>query len=145
MHRGPRLVQLGFLLFLLGLLTGLAIPAFANPRMGLSSHLQAVMSGLFLVALGLAWPRLRLSTGLTATVFWLALWGAFAGWGTTLLSATLGAGATRLPIAAAGFTGSPGQETLIQFLLISVALADVVALVLVVWGLRGSGGEGATA
>ena len=55
---GRRLLQLGIILFLLGLLTGLAVPALANPRMGLASHLGGVMNGLVLVALGLMWPRL---------------------------------------------------------------------------------------
>jgi len=30
-------------LFLLGLLTGVAVPAVANPRMGLASHVEALM------------------------------------------------------------------------------------------------------
>ena len=37
---GDRLLRLGVLLFLLGLLTGFAIPALTNPRMGLTSHLE---------------------------------------------------------------------------------------------------------
>jgi hydroxylaminobenzene mutase len=32
----------GLILFLLGLITGLAIPAVKNPRMGLASHLQGM-------------------------------------------------------------------------------------------------------
>ena len=35
-----RLLFFGMLLFLFGLLVGLAIPALANPRMGLASHLD---------------------------------------------------------------------------------------------------------
>ena len=57
---GDRLLRLGVLLFLLGLLTGFAIPALANPRMGLTSHLEGLMNGMFL-SLGLLWPRLALS------------------------------------------------------------------------------------
>jgi hypothetical protein len=48
-----RLLQFGVLLFLLGLLSGFVTPALANPRMGLSSHLEGVMNGTFLVILGL--------------------------------------------------------------------------------------------
>jgi len=48
-----RLLQFGYGLFLLGLLTGLGIPLLANPRMGLSSHLEGVMNGIFLIGLGL--------------------------------------------------------------------------------------------
>lgn len=50
---GRRLLQAGILLFLLGLLTGFLVPFTANPRMGLSSHLEGVMNGMFLVGLGL--------------------------------------------------------------------------------------------
>ena len=39
------LLQLGILLFLIGLLTGFVIPKLANPRMGLASHLEGVLNG----------------------------------------------------------------------------------------------------
>ena len=42
-----RLVWHGMLLFLLGLLTGLAEPHFANLRMALAAHLEGVMNGIF--------------------------------------------------------------------------------------------------
>ena len=45
-----RLKFLGMLLFLLGLITGLALMSFTNPRMGLAAHLEGVMNGLFLIA-----------------------------------------------------------------------------------------------
>lgn len=47
------LLQLGIILFLIGLLTGVAIPKLANPRMGLASHLEGVLNGIFLVTVGL--------------------------------------------------------------------------------------------
>ncbi|MDX2425112.1 MAG: hypothetical protein QNK15_02545 [Cycloclasticus sp.] len=50
---GHKLVKFGILLFLLGLITGFIIPAMQNPRMGLSSHLEAVMNDMFLLMLGL--------------------------------------------------------------------------------------------
>ena len=53
-----QLMWLGMLLFLLGLLTGLAEQHFTNVRMGLAAHLEGVMNGIFLVALG-AICRLR--------------------------------------------------------------------------------------
>lgn len=52
-----KLIRYGILLFLLGLLTGFAMPAFENSRMGLSSHLEGVMNGMFLVLLGLIWKN----------------------------------------------------------------------------------------
>jgi hydroxylaminobenzene mutase len=51
----------GILLFSLGLFSGLFIPLMANPRMGLSAHLEGIMNGIFLVILGFLWNKLSLS------------------------------------------------------------------------------------
>ncbi len=132
---GHRLLQLGILLLLFGLLTGFAVPMLANPRMGLSSHLEGVMNGMLLVLLGLLVPRLTLPRSTLRTLFWLAVYGSFANWTATLLAAYWGAGAS-MPIAAAAHQGSPVQEMTINFLLFSLSLAMVGVCVLVLWGLR---------
>lgn len=129
------LLQLGILLFLLGLLTGFVIPKFANPRMGLSSHLEGVLNGIFLVALGLLWQRLALSGTLLALTFWLAIYGAFANWLATLLAAIWGAG-SMMPIAAQGQQTTPGKETVIRVLLGSLSAAMLAVCALVIVGLR---------
>ncbi|MGD2114251.1 MAG: hydrogenase [Acidobacteriota bacterium] len=143
-HRSHRLLQLGVLLFLLGLLTGFAIPALANPRMGLSSHLEGVLNGMFLLALGLIWPRLRLGSAAAAATYWLAIYGTFANWAATLLAAAWGAGRA-MPIAAGAQQGTPAQEAVIMGLLFSLSLAVVAVCGLVLWGLRGETGEPASA
>jgi hydroxylaminobenzene mutase len=56
-----RLMWHGMFLFLIGLLTGFAEQHFANTRMGLAAHLEGVMNGTFLLALGAAWNEVRLS------------------------------------------------------------------------------------
>ena len=131
-----RLLQLGVLLFLIGLLIGLAVPALANPRMGLASHMEGVMNGLFLIALGLVWPTLTSSPGMQRLTFVLAVYGAFANIVATFLSAAWGAGAPMMPLAAGGHEGSSVQELVIRVLLVSLALADIAACVLVLVGLR---------
>lgn len=142
-HRGGhRLLQLGIALFLLGLLVGFAVPALANPRMGLASHLEGLMNGLFLIALGLSWPRLMLSARLLTATFWLACYGAFANWIATLLAAAWGAG-RMMPIAAQGHTGAPWQEGVVQALLISLSVAMVLVCVFVLAGLKGDGSRDA--
>jgi hydroxylaminobenzene mutase len=128
------LVQLGILLFLLGLLTGLAGPKLKNPRMGLSSHLEGVMNGMFLVILGLVWPRLGLSHAWLAVTFWLIVYAAFANWLATLLAAAWGAG-TLMPIASGGHKAALGKERVIGFLLVSLALCVVTACAIVLVGL----------
>ncbi len=135
-----RLLQLGIVLFLLGLLVGLAATSMANPRMGLSSHLEGVMNGLFLVALGLVWPRLALSSTLQQVTFWLAVYGTFANLAATLLAALTGAGAM-MPIAG-GRAGDATQEAVISGLLVSLALADIAVCLLVLAGLRQSPARG---
>ncbi len=132
---GHRLLQLGALLFLLGLLVGFIVPSLTNPRMGLASHLEGVLNGMFLVMLGLLWPRLLLGARAATSLFWLAVYGSFANWATTLLAAFWGAG-TRMPIAAGAHHGTTGQELAIEVLLATLSVAIVAASVLVLWGLR---------
>jgi hydroxylaminobenzene mutase len=143
MHTDPRLadsarklLRLGILLFLLGLLTGFVVPATANPRMALSSHLEGVLNGLFLLVLGLIWHRLALGLGAGRVAFWLAVYGTFTNWATTLAAALLGVGAPMMPLAAAGRTGTAGQEALIAFGLVSLSISMVAVSAIVLWGLR---------
>jgi hypothetical protein len=44
-RQSRRLLQLGLLLLLLGLLIGLTIPALSVPRLGVAAHLNAVVGG----------------------------------------------------------------------------------------------------
>jgi hydroxylaminobenzene mutase len=130
-----RLIWHGMFLFLLGLLTGFAEQKFVNPRMGLAAHLEGVMNGTFLIALGAVWAEVKLSPGLKAATFWIALYGAYVNWLTTALAAVLGTAALS-PITAAGHTGRAWQETLITVLFLSVGITTVLSAVLVLWGLR---------
>jgi hypothetical protein len=77
---GRRLLRYGIVLFLLGLATGRLVQYVPLPRMGLSSHLQSVMNGTFLVVLGLVWPHLRLHALLLRAAYWLALVGTYLNW-----------------------------------------------------------------
>lgn len=132
-----RLLQLGVLLFLLGLLTGFVVPMLGNPRMGLTSHLEGVMNGTFVIVLGLLWPKLRLGRGAQVTGFWLALVGTYTNWGTTLLAGVLPAGEQMMPIASAGHRGTDAQEALIMIGLLAVSIAMIVVSGIVLYGLRG--------
>jgi hypothetical protein len=131
-----RLLQAGGLLFLLGLLVGLAVPMLAVPRLGLSTHLLGIMQGTFLLVAGLVWPRLRLTRTASRIGHVLAIYGCLAAWSANLLGAVWGAGNTMLPMSAGAARGSSLQEGAIQALLISAALSLVIAAVLILWGLR---------
>lgn len=129
-----RLVASGAILFLLGLLTGLGIPMFANPRMGLASHLEGVMNGTFLIALGAAWPHVRLNGKLELATLVLLLYGSFANWAFVSIAAVFGT-SEMTPIAGAGYSGSAIQETIVNFGLLSVALTMLTGCALLVYGL----------
>lgn len=132
---GQRLLWHGLFLFFLGLLAGFAVPALRNPRMGLSAHLEGVMNGILLAVLGLAWHRFTLPERARVTLFWLALYGTYVNWGSTLLAALFGTGRST-PLAGRGFSGQPWQENLVDFGLISLSVAIVAACLLALWGLR---------
>src|SRR5215216_6673086 len=135
--RSRSLMFAGFLLFLLALLGGLAIiaPGINNPRMALSAHLTGVMNGFFLILLGLCWERLRLAGRASLLVYGLALYATYANWALNLLGSILGTG-KMTPLVAGGRIGKPWQEALVNTGVVTLALAVLVCLGLVVWGLR---------
>ena len=135
---GHRLLQVGGLLFLLGLLVGLAVPRFTVPRLGLSTHLLGIMQGTFLILGGLLWPKLGFTRSASRIGHGLAIYGCLAAWTANLLGAVWGAGNSMLPIAAGAARGSSVQEGTIRVLLMSAALSLVTVAVLILWGLRTS-------
>jgi hypothetical protein len=64
-----RLLFHGMALFLIGLLTGLAEQHFTNVRMALAAHLEGVMNGTFLLAVGAIWSEVRLSSRANIVAF----------------------------------------------------------------------------
>ncbi len=138
LRQDRKLIQYGVLLFLLGLITGFVIPAMQNPRMGLSSHLEGTLNGMFLILLGSIWTQLQLSKRARTWGYGLALYGTYTNWLTTFLAGVWGAGAEMMPLAGGDFHGAGWQEILIKFGLISLAVAMVSVCGLLLWGLRGS-------
>jgi hydroxylaminobenzene mutase len=133
-----QLALLGAVLVMLGLLTGLGGAAYANPRMGLSSHLAAMMGGTLLLALSACWHRVALSPRLDRAAFWLLVYGNLANWAATLLAAIWGGGGKMMPTAGAGRHGTDWQEGLIGLLLVSLSLAMIAGVGLVIKGLLAS-------
>ena len=130
-----RLIRHGMFLFLLGLLTGIAEQKFTNTRMGLAAHLEGVMNGTFLLALGAVWTEVRLSGRSKAAAYWSALYGTYANWAVTTLAAIFGTAAMS-PISGAGHSGQPWQEAVVTVGFMSVGIVIVAASILVLWGLR---------
>ena len=133
--QASNLLFLGFLLFLLGLMTGLIVPAFANPRLAVSGHIEGVLNGIFLIVLGLVWHQLALSDRLLKTTYWLALYGTFANWFAMLFAAVFNAG-KMMGVMAGGTEGPAVPEAVVSFLLITLSVAMVIISVLVLVGLK---------
>jgi hydroxylaminobenzene mutase len=134
-NQNRRLMWHGMFLFLLGLFTGFAETHFANVRMGLAAHLEGVMNGIFLLALGAAWNELRLASPPKSATFWLALYGCYMNWFFVALAAVFGTGALS-PITAPGRNALPWQEKLIAAGFMSVGIAIVLCALLLLWGFR---------
>ncbi len=130
-----RLMFHGMCLFMLGLLTGFAEQHFANVRMGLAAHLEGLMNGIFLIALGAIWSNVRLSAKTTAIAFWTVLYGTYVNWLITVLAAVFGTAALS-PITGAGHSGQPWQENMVLAGFMSVGITIVIASALILWGLR---------
>src|SRR5437868_4956923 len=130
----------GMLLFLFGLITGLLEHRFTNVRMGLSAHLEGVMNGILLLALGAAWNELRLSHPVKVTAYCTALYGTYMNWLATSIAAAFGTAASS-PITSAGHSGQPWQESFVAMGFLTVVIAMIATSVLVLWGLRGTAAD----
>lgn len=129
------LMRLGAALFLLGLLTGVASAFMASPRLGLSAHLEGVMNGTFLLAVGAIWPQVRLTDKPTHLVFWCLAIGTSLNWLTVTLAGVWGAGAGMMPLATGGVAGAPWQEAFITIALIIVTLTMIIGTATLLIGL----------
>ena len=135
MNYRQRLLFHGMALFLIGLLTGLAEQHFTNVRMGLAAHLEGVMNGTFLLAVGAVWNEVRLPSRASAVAYWTLLAGTYGNWVVTTLAALLGTAALS-PVSSAGHSAAPWQEALVTLGFVLIGLAIIVASALLLWGLR---------
>ena len=127
MNHARSLLRLGVTLFLLGLLTGLAVQEMKNPRAGLSAHLEGLMNGMFLMIVGLAWKELALGPRAARITYGLLVFGTFANWATTTVTAIVGT-SRATPISGAGHGAGPFAESAVLALLVLVSLAMIGAL-----------------
>jgi hydroxylaminobenzene mutase len=123
----------GFILILLALVTGFVIPQAAIPRLALSAHTIALLSGILLLGVSAIWPQLNLSEGQKKMVYWGWVYSGYANWLGILIGAYTGAG-RMTPIASGGLTSTSLAEAVVAFLLISLSLAALVAAILSIWG-----------
>lgn len=133
--QSDNLIFWGVTLFLIGLFVGFFIPMLPNPRMGLSSHIEGVLNGMFLIILGLIWHKIELSEKWLKTTCLLAFYGTFCNWLSMLIAAIFNAG-KMLTVAANGKEGNAIIEFSITFLLISLSIAMLFVCVTVLIGLK---------
>jgi len=129
------MIRHGFILILIALVSGLLIPVLPIPRLGLSAHTIAILSGVLLIAIGAIWSQLSLSTKQTKVMYWSWLYSSYINWLGCFVGAILGAGKAT-PLASSGVVGSEVAELVVVMLLGTVALASFIAVGLSLWGLR---------
>lgn len=134
--QGHRFIQIGVALFLLTSLQGFTVPYFAVPALGRSVHTLSGLTGVIFVALGLVWPRLRLTRTTSRVAFWLFIHSALATIAGFVIAGLLGAGSSIIPIAAGGARGSGFQELLIRLVMYPAAPTGIISFTLMWWGLR---------
>lgn len=127
-ERGRTLLRAGTVLCFLALVTGLAIPAFANPRMGLAAHVGGMMNGMFLLIVGLAWKELTLGERMQSVTFFALVVGTFGNWVSSVAAAAWGT-ASLTPIAAAGFGAAQVREAIVTAGFVSVGVAMLAGTV----------------
>ena len=94
------------------------------------------MQGIFLMVIGVLWPRLRVSRVMARIGIFLAIYGCFVAWMANLSAAIWGAGNSMLPIAAGSAHGTSIQEGMIVIALRSAAVSLIAVSLLILWGLR---------
>lgn len=133
MNRG--MIKHGFILILIALVSGLLVGAMPIPRLGLSAHTIAIVSGVLLIAVGAIWSQFSLSPKNTKLMYWAWLYSSYTNWLACIVGALFGAGKVT-PLASSGAIGSQAAEAVVAALFGTVALASFIAVGLSLWGLR---------
>ena len=104
----------GAMFLILSLVAGalIAMPGITNPRMAVSAHMAGLVTGPILLALGMAWPHLRLSPRTAARTERLLIVSLYLNFFFVGLAAVFGTSQST-PIAGAGHEGAAWQEILV--------------------------------
>jgi hydroxylaminobenzene mutase len=135
-----RILRAGFVLFLLSLLTGLAIPATANPKMALASHLTGFLGALSLMALAVAWPALSRRALPAKLIRYSFLSATYANWAASALGSVWGT-SHFTPLSGAGFVAAGWQEALVGFLQVGQGIVLILGAALAIHELGPAAGE----
>src|SRR5215831_7610850 len=139
-RQGHRLLQIGIALILYSSIEGFVIPHLGSQRMGLSAHTLSALQGVFLLAQGLMWSRLKLGAVSSRIAFWCSIYSTFAILAAYTIAAIWGVGSEtirlmgELPHGLA--RGTSFQEGVIAIIAYSSAPTGLAAFGLMFWGLR---------
>jgi len=139
-RQGHRLLQLGIALVLYSSIEGFAVPYVASQRIGLSVHTLSVFQSVLLLAIGLLWPRLRLSAIASQIAFWCLIYSSLAILAAYTVAAVSGVGLDTIRLMGelpGGLSqGTERQETFIAILAYSSAPTGLASFGSILWGLR---------
>lgn len=128
------LLASGTLLFLVGLIQGTAVHAFASPRLALSAHIAAVQNGVVLIVFALVWSRLRLTAGWTLFAAIALLLGMYAIWLSFFIAAVHGS-ATVFAFASKGAPASLVVDLLVKAVVYFGSGASLAGTLIVLLGI----------
>lgn len=128
------LLRHGFGFLFIGLFLGIAIAVLPHPRAWLATHVTTLLTGLVLVAIGLAWRDLRLTERQRSIGLLAGFISAYVGLANGMFSAVFGLPG---PATQPGVAPPMPQAAIFFALLAVVVPATLVAFGLVVYGMRG--------
>ncbi len=132
--KGKAMVQ-GVILILIGLLTGFAVAALTNPRMGVAAHVEAIMGGIILIVFGgILVERMHCSAKLI-TISWFSLLLSLYGNYALILLASIWGTSMTMPIAGNGFRAVMWKESIVALGLLLCNGAILTSLAIVITGL----------
>ena len=129
------IIRHGFIVILLGLLGGFAVPAMKIPRLGVSAHTIGVLSGVLLISVGAVWQQFRLSEGQLRVMAGSWLYAGYVNWLGVIVAGFAGTGRAT-PVASGGVEGEPMMELVVMVMLVTVGIASLLAAILSLIGLR---------
>jgi hydroxylaminobenzene mutase len=132
-----RLARAGAWLFAVGMVTGLWVAAvltetvtIAIPRLALAAHLNALLGGLWLIAVASTLDMLRYGPTGRARLAWVVTVPAWANWLITLIASGLG-------VTGLAYTGDTANDAIAALLHSLVVLPSLVGAGAWAWGLGG--------
>jgi len=122
----------GFVLFVIGLLIGFALPRLRNSRMGLSAHLTAVQTGPALIVIAFFWPYLNVPQLWQLALILSVVLSSYLLVAGILLASIYGA-SNALPIAGRGFIATKAKERVVLIIVKGSSVWMAVSYVTITW------------